>query len=59
MKYFVNYTETFTGQVEVEASSKDEAMEIVSTMIESDKLVPSERYDGHDVTVDFATEVGE
>ena len=55
--FLVNYTETFTGQVEVYADSEAEAMDIVSRQIESDELVPSERYDGHDVTVDFAEEV--
>ena len=55
--FLVNYTETFTGQVEVYADSEAEAMDIVSRQIEADELVPSERYDGHDVTVDFAEEV--
>lgn len=55
--FLVNYTETFTGQVEVNAESEEEAMKIVNEQIESDELVPSQRYDGHDVTVDFATEI--
>ena len=55
--FLVNYTETFTGQVEVNAESEEEAMKIVNEQIESDELVPSQRYDGHDVTVDFADEI--
>ena len=55
--FMVNYTETFTGQVQVKAESEEEAMKIVNEQIESDELVPSQRYDGHDVTVDFADEV--
>lgn len=55
--FLVNYTETFTGQVEVYADSEAEAMDIVSRQIETDELVPSERYCGHDITVDFAEEV--
>lgn len=55
--FLVNYTETFTGQVEVNAESEEEAMKIVNEQIESDELVPSQRYDGHDVTVDFAEEI--
>ena len=55
--FMVNYTETFTGQIAVKAESKEKAMEIVNEQIESDELVPSQRYDGHDVTVDFADEV--
>lgn len=55
--FLVNYTETFTGQVEVYADSESEAMDIVSRQIEADELVPSESYDGDDITVDFAEEV--
>ena len=55
--FMVKYTETFTGQIAVKAESKEKAMEIVSEKIEADELVPSQRYDGHDVTVDFADEV--
>ena len=32
-------------------------MEIVKKQIGSDELVPSHRYDGHEITVDFADEV--
>ena len=55
--FMVNYTETFTGQVEVQANSEEEAMRIVNEQISSDDLIPSERFDGHDITVDFAEEV--
>jgi len=55
--FMVTYTEIFTGQVEVKAESEEDAMEIVKEQIESDELVPSQRYDGHEITVDFADEV--
>lgn len=55
-KFLVNYTETFSGQVEVEADNEEMANDIVCAMIDSDELVPTERYDGHDITVDFAME---
>ena len=55
-KYLVNYTETFTGQIEVEADNEEMANDKVCEMIDSDELVPSERYDGHEITVDFAKE---
>lgn len=57
--FLVNYTETFTGQVEVKAESESQAMGMVTDMIECDELVPSERYDGHEITVDYATEIEE
>ena len=55
-KYLVNYTETFTGQIEVEADNEEMANNKVCEMIDSDELVPTERYNGHDITVDFAEE---
>ena len=55
-KYLVNYTETFTGMVEVEADNEEMANNKVCEMIDSDELVPTERYDGHEVTVDFVME---
>ncbi len=55
-KYLVNYTETFTGQIEVEADNEEMANNKVCEMIDSDELVPTECYDGHDITVDFAME---
>lgn len=55
-KYLVTYTETFTGQVEVVADNEEMANNKVCEMIDSDELVPTERYTGHDVTVDFAEE---
>ena len=55
-KYLVTYTETFTGQIEVEADNKEMANDKVCEMIDSDELDPTKRYDGHDVTVDFAEE---
>lgn len=57
MTYNVCYTEVFTGFKEVEANSEAEAMEIVRGMIEQDELLPTETYDGHEITVDFADEV--
>jgi len=56
-KYMVTYTEVFTGQVEVEADNEEKANDMVCKMIDSDELVPTERYDGHEITVDFAEEV--
>lgn len=56
MTYRVTYTEIFTGSKEVEANSQEEAMQIVNEMIEQDELVPSESYDGHEITVDYAEE---
>ena len=55
-KYLVNYTEMFTGQIEVEADNEEMANDKVCEMIDSDELVPTERYDGHEITVDFAEE---
>lgn len=56
MTYRVTYTEVFTGSKEVEANSQEEAMQIVNEMIEQDELIPSESYDGHEITVDYAKE---
>ena len=56
-KYLVNYTETFTGQIEVEADNEEMANNKVCEMIDSNELVLSELYDGHEVTVNFAKEV--
>lgn len=58
-KYLVTYTETFTGQVEIEANSEAEAMGKVTDLIECDELVPTKKYDGHEVTVDYAEEFEE
>lgn len=58
-KYLVTYTETFTGAYEVEAESEYEAIEKVEELIDSDKLDLTEKYDGHEVTVDYAEEVKE
>ena len=55
-KYLVNYTEIFTGQIEVEADNEEMANDKVCEMIDSDELIPTERYDGHEITVDFAEE---
>lgn len=55
-KYLVTYTETFTGQIEVEADNTETANNKVCEMIDSDELVPTERYNGHEITVDFAEE---
>lgn len=55
--FMVTYTETFTGQVEVQANSEVEAINLVNEQISSDQLVPTERYDGHDITIDYAEEV--
>ena len=56
MEYRVNYTEVFTGQYLIEAESEEEAMDKVSELIDSGELVPSENYDGHEITVDLAEE---
>lgn len=55
--YLVTYTEIYTGTIEVNAKTKEEAMELVQDLIETKQLVPSETYDGHEITVDFAEEV--
>ena len=55
--YLVTYTEIYTGTVEVKAKTKEEAMELVEELIEKKQLIPSEIYDGHEITVDFAEEV--
>lgn len=56
-KYLVTYTEIYTGTIEVRAKTNEEAMELVQDLIETKQLVPSETYDGHEITVDFAEEV--
>lgn len=56
-KYLVTYTEIYTGTIEVNAKTNEEAMELVQDLIETKQLVPSETYDGHEITVDFAEEV--
>lgn len=56
-KYLVTYTEIYTGTIEVSAKTNEEAMELVQDLIETKQLVPSETYDGHEITVDFAEEV--
>ena len=43
--------------IEVSAKTNKEAMELVQDLIETKQLVPSEIYDGHEITVDFAEEV--
>ena len=40
-----------------EPVTKEEAMELVQDLIETKQLIPSELYDGHEITVDFAEEV--
>lgn len=55
--YLVTYTEFYTGTIEVKAKSNEEAMELVQDLIETKQLIPSEIYDGHEITVDFAEEV--
>ena len=55
--YLVTYTEIYTGTVEVKAKTNEEAMELVEELIERKQLIPSEIYDGHEITVDFAEEV--
>lgn len=57
MKYRVTYTEVFTGTIDVDAKTKEDAMELVSDLIEKDELDPTETYNGHEITVDFAEEV--
>lgn len=55
--YLVTYTEIYTGSVEVSAKTNEEAMELVQELIKKKQLIPSELYDGHEITVDFAEEV--
>ena len=55
--YLVTYTEIYTGTVEVKAKTNEEAMKLVEELIEKKQLIPSEIYDGHEITVDFAEEV--
>ena len=55
--YLVTYTEIYTGTVEVKAKTNEGAMELVEELIEKKQLIPSEIYDGHEITVDFAEEV--
>ena len=55
--YLVTYTEIYTGTIGVSAKTKEEAMELVQDLIETKQLIPSELYDGHKITVDFAEEV--
>ena len=55
--YLVTYTEIYTGSIEVSAKTNEEAMELVEKLIEKKQLIPSETYDGHEITVDFAQEV--
>ena len=55
--YLVTYTEIYTGTIEVSAKANEEAIELVEELIEKKQLVPSELYDGHEITVDFAEEV--
>ena len=55
--YLVTYTEIYTGTIEVKAKSNEEAMELVQDLIETKQLIPSEIYDGHEITVDFVEEV--
>ena len=55
--YIVNYTETFTGQIEVKAASENEAMQIVKDKLDNKELKPTQSYDVRDTTVDFAYEV--
>ena len=54
--YLVTYTEIYTGTVEVKAKTNEEAMELVQDLIETKQLIPSEIYDGHEITVDFEEE---
>lgn len=56
-KYLVTYTEVYTGTYEVDSNSENEAIDFVRGLIEKDELIPSETYDGHEITVDFAEEV--
>ena len=55
--YLVTYTEIYTGTIEVSAKANEEAIELVEELIEKKQLIPSELYDGHEITVDFAEEV--
>ena len=56
MKYTIHVKDISYGVIEVEADNEEMANNKVCEMIDSDELVPSERYTGHDITVDFAEE---
>lgn len=56
MKYLVYYEEIFNGSTEVEATSEQEAIQIVKDKIESDEIEPTINYDGHEVSVNWAEE---
>lgn len=57
MKYLINYTETFTGQIEIEADSKEQANDIVCRRIDNETLIPSQVYDSHEITIGFAEQI--
>lgn len=56
-KYLVTYTEVYTGTLEVNSNNENEAIDFVRDLINKKELIPSEIYDGHEITVDFAEEV--
>ena len=56
-KYLVTYTEVYTGTLEVNSNNENEAIDFVRNLINKKELMPSEIYDGHEITVDFAEEV--
>ena len=56
-KYLVTYTEVYTGTLEVNSNNENEAIDFVRNLINKKELMPSEIYDGYEITVDFAEEV--
>lgn len=55
--FLVNYTELFSGQIEVEADNEEMANDKVIEMIDSKKLVPTEQHGEHEVTIDFVRSI--
>ena len=51
--YLVTYTEIYTGTIEVSAKTNEEAMELEKDLIETKQLIPSEKNERHEITVDF------
>lgn len=56
MDFLVKFEETFSGLVRIEADSRDEANNILCSLVDSKKLVPSREYDTHVLNVHFIDE---
>ena len=53
-KFLVNYKETFSGLIEVEADNEEMANDKICEMIDSGELDPTKDYGSHDITVNLA-----